>query len=211
MTVAEETPRLELSEFRGVNIGPIDLHLAPGECVSIGGPSGAGKTLLLRAIADLDPHEGVLRLDGRSFDEMTAPEWRRRVALLPPETAWWADRVRAHFPPNGKPALDALGLPDKALDWEVSRLSSGERQRLGLLRLLTRRPRVLLLDEPTANLDPTGVERVEALVADYRAREGAAAIWVSHDEHQRRRVGDRELRLSTGRLHAMDGSQEAAT
>jgi ABC-type iron transport system FetAB ATPase subunit len=210
MAAAEEASRLELAGFRGANIGPIDLRLEGGECVSIGGPSGAGKSLLLRAIADLDPHEGTLRLDGHSFDQMSAPRWRRRVGLLPPETAWWANRVRAHFPTDSEPDLEALGLPDKALDWEITRLSSGERQRLGLLRLLVNRPSVLLLDEPTANLDPSGVERVEALVAGYRSREAAAVIWVSHDDRQRRRVGDRELRMSAGELHPLEAPEEAS-
>jgi ABC-type iron transport system FetAB ATPase subunit len=82
----------------------------------------------------------------------------------------------------------------------VAQLSSGEKQRLALLRLMVNRPRVLLLDEPTANLDPENVTRVEKLVAAYLRREGAAVLWVSHDPEQTRRVAQRRLRLQAGRL-----------
>lgn len=210
MPGTDHPPRLGLAAFRALRVGPIDLILQGGECASLGGPSGAGKSLLLRAIADLDPHEGGLRLDGHDYLELTGPQWRRQVGLLPPETAWWAPRVGEHFPPNGQPALAALGFPEEAMGWEVTRLSSGERQRLGLLRLLAYRPSVLLLDEPTANLDPTGVERVEALIAEYRASTGAAVLWVSHDATQRQRVAERELRLIEGRLEPVTETQGAS-
>jgi ABC-type multidrug transport system ATPase subunit len=93
-----------------------------------------------------------------------APDWRRRVGLLPAESGWWADRVGAHFITTNDarnpattptPILARLGFEPDVLDWDVQRLSSGERQRLGLARLLLNRPEVLLLDEATANLDPT--------------------------------------------------------
>jgi putative ABC transport system ATP-binding protein len=82
----------------------------------------------------------------------------------------------------------------------VARLSSGERQRFALLRLLANRPRVLLLDEPTANLDPDNVIRVEKLVATYMAAEGAGVLWVSHDPLQTTRVARRTLWMEAGRL-----------
>lgn len=208
---AERPPRLELANFRCLRVGPIDLSLQAGECASLGGPSGTGKSLLLRAIADLDPHEGSLRLDGREHLELSGPQWRRQVGLLPPETAWWAHRVGEHFPPDSEPPLAALGFTESVMGWEVTRLSSGERQRLGLLRLLAYRPAVLLLDEPTANLDPRSVERAEALIADYRAGSGAAVLWVSHDSAQGRRVADQQLRLLEGRLEPAGEPDEDAS
>jgi ABC-type iron transport system FetAB ATPase subunit len=207
-STAEGAPRLELSRFSCLRVGPIDLRLQAGECISLGGPSGTGKSLLLRAIADLDPHEGGLRLDGNDNLELSGPHWREQVGLLPPETAWWARRVGDHFPADDTPPLAALGLPAEALSWEVTRLSSGERQRLGLLRLLAHRPAVLLLDEPTASLDTKGVKRVEALISDYRSSSGAAVLWVSHDAAQRQRVADRELRLANGRLEPAAALEE---
>jgi putative ABC transport system ATP-binding protein len=70
----------------------------------------------------------------------------------------------------------------------ISRLSTGERQRLALARLLALRPQVLLLDEATANLDPSNRDRVEDLIQYYRREQGAAVLWVSHDPDQRRRL-----------------------
>ena len=90
------------------------------------------------------------------------------------------------------------------MDWSVARLSSGERQRLALLRVLANRPPVLLLDEPTANLDEATTARVEALLKDYRTLHGAGVLWVSHDPQQLRRVADRHLRIADGRLQIVD-------
>lgn len=202
--------RLTLREFRYHSLGPIELELAAGETVAIGGPSGSGKSLLLRAIADLDPHLGVLELDGRGYLEFPGPDWRRRVGLLPPEPAWWAPRVRDHFETMDGVPLEALGFGAETADWTVERLSSGERQRLGLLRLLERRPAVLLLDEASANLDPEGTRRVESLVADYLRDEQACALWVSHDAEQRRRIGDRVLALEGGRISVQSPSPQRA-
>lgn len=128
------------------------LTVCSGEIVAIRGPSGSGKTVLLRAIADLDPNTGEVRLEGASRDSMSAPLWRRQVRFVPAESAWWADRVGDHFRTPKKTAKSAIeiGLPAESLDWEVARLSTGEKQRLGLLRAIEDDPPVLLLDEPTA-------------------------------------------------------------
>ena len=68
--------RLKLVQLKTHSIGPIDLELAPAECVGLYGPSGSGKTLLLRAIADLDPHSGDVLLDDQSCWLVPPPEWR---------------------------------------------------------------------------------------------------------------------------------------
>jgi ABC-type iron transport system FetAB ATPase subunit len=184
---------------RGV-VGPCDLAVAAGECLCVSGPSGAGKTLLLRAIADLDPHEGEVSLNGESCNTMRAPLWRRRVGLLPAESAWWQDTVGPHFADGEPELLRELGFPPEVLGWQVRRLSTGERQRLALARLLANEPEVLLLDEPTASLDPENVKRVEDLIARYRRQHRAAVVWVSHDPEQIARVAGRELRLHDGSL-----------
>jgi sulfonate transport system ATP-binding protein len=129
------------------------LRLFPGECLAVDGPSGSGKTRLLRILADLDPHQATIRLNDRAQQDYPAPEWRSRVALLPAESAWWLDSVGEHMPPGAAEWLPPLGLDPEAMHWQVARLSSGEKQRLALARLLARRPQLLLLDEPTANLD----------------------------------------------------------
>lgn len=195
---------LVLEEFSCRGLGPLGLQMAAGDCVALSGPSGSGKSLLLRAIADLDPHEGGLYLEGRSYQELSGPEWRRRVGLLPAETYWWEDRVGAHFAQPDAHLLELLGFGLECMEWHVSRLSSGERQRLGLARLLAQQPRVLLLDEPTANLDAANTGRVEACVKDYRRRHQTAVLWVSHNPEQRQRVASRQLQLELSRLKETD-------
>ena len=191
--------RLEIQEIRSLHVGPLSLSLAGGECLALWGPSGVGKTLLLRAIADLDPHGGEVLLDGKPQGESSGPAWRRRVGYLPAESAWWAERVADHFScgeERVRDELDSLGLERGCFGWEVERLSSGERQRLALLRLLTGEPDALLLDEPTANLDPDMTTAVERIVMAYREEREASVLWVSHDSRQRARIADRAIEMA---------------
>jgi ABC-type iron transport system FetAB ATPase subunit len=180
--------------------GPYSLCIEPGECVSLSGASGSGKSLLLRAIADLDTHQGLVLLNGTPCESIAAPQWRRQVALLPVESQWWQDEVGAHFESDECPYLEPLGFSSDALGWQVSRLSSGEKQRLALARALMHRPSVLLLDEPTASLDAKATAAVEQLVADYRRDSNAAVLWVSHDPQQAARVARRHYRLAADGL-----------
>lgn len=182
------------------SLGPLDLELAPGEIVGLAGASGSGKTRLLRAIADLDPHEGRVRLGDRDRAGMAGHEWRRRVALVPAESRWWHDIVGSHFPHGTASLPDSLGLPDEALGWSVDRLSSGEKQRLALFRATSRAPAALLLDEPTANLDADSTAAVESWLTGLVRRRGLPALWVAHDASQLARVADRGYRIADGRL-----------
>lgn len=190
---------LRISSLTTLHLGPIDWKINRGECVSLSGASGSGKSLLLRAIADLDPHEGEVSLGDRSAESMPAHEWRRHVGLLPAEPFWWSERVGDHFDQQDQALLEAIGLPAEAFGWTVARCSTGERQRLALARLLQNRPQVLLLDEPTAALDPQSAEQVEGILEQYRQDNNAAVIWVSHDPSQRERVAQRHY-LIEGRL-----------
>ncbi len=178
----------------------VSFRLDDGELVALSGASGSGKTRLLRAIADLDLNRGEVRLDGVLREEIDPRSWRRRVACLPAESRWWAERVGEHFrDPEGVP-FDRLGLDPAIPGWRVDRLSSGERQRLAILRLLENRPRVLLLDEPTANLDPRSTERVETLVREYLDSDAASCLWVTHAADQIARIASRRLQLAGGVL-----------
>ena len=192
---------LHLQQFATRHVGPLELCIAAGECVGLHGASGSGKTLLLRAIADLDPHQEEASLDGAVSSSLPAPDWRRSVALVIAESQWWCEHVGEHFDHGVNDAwLEQLGLPAAAMAWEVSRCSTGERQRLALLRTLMHEPAALLLDEPTGNLDLESTRRVEALLDDYRRQRQAALLWVSHDPGQIARVARRSFLLRDGKL-----------
>lgn len=197
----------------------LDLELASRELVAVRGATGAGKSLLLRALAQLDPlDEGELRLLGRPADEWPPPAWRRRVAylhqspvLLPGTVeenlrapfAWKEHADRTFDAGRALARLEPLGRDRAWLQREAENLSGGERQITALVRALDAGPTVLLLDEPTAALDPTATGQLEALVRSWLDEdEGGprAVLWVTHDEDQARRVGRRRLQLEDGRL-----------
>jgi UDP-glucose/iron transport system ATP-binding protein len=174
------------------------MQVEDDQCCSIAGASGSGKTLLLRAMADLSVHNGTMQLDDQRCDQIPAHEWRKKVAYLPAESAWWFDTVGPHF--DAEMDFSSLGFDEDVRGWHINRLSSGERQRLALLRLLTHKPKVLLLDEPTASLDPGNIGTVEQLLQHYRQQQQAIMIWVSHDAIQRKRVAQRHFELVDGKL-----------
>lgn len=192
---------LAIRQLARPGLAPFDLDLADGECVSLRGPSGAGKTILLRAIADLDPNDGTVSLDGVDRETIPAPRWRRNVCYMPAEPGWWADTAADHFEDRAAASglLPELGLPADVLDRPLSRLSTGERQRLALARMLQFSPRVLLLDEPTSGLDPDTTARVEALLRKETGR-GAAVLLVTHARDQAARMARRHFSVDGGRV-----------
>ncbi len=130
-------PLLEISDLHRVGLTPAKRFSLPdGTCIAVRGPSGAGKTLLMRAIADLDPNEGRVALDGEDRAAMPAPLWRRRVTYVPAEPGWWADTIGEHFVDwaGALPLIERVGLTDAAKSWPVARCSTGERPGLALVR-----------------------------------------------------------------------------
>ena len=194
---------LDITNLSTDLIGPVNLFIAAGECVAVLGASGSGKSLLLRAIADLDPHDGEVSLKGRRCSEMPANEWRRLVALVPAESGWWSDYVGEHFASAPDPAalLEAVGLTD-AFGWEVARLSTGERHRLAIARALQGHPQALLLDEPTASLDAAAAQGIENLLKQ-QLKHGVAVLLVTHDHGQARRLAARSYEMTGGQLVQM--------
>jgi putative ABC transport system ATP-binding protein len=194
-----DAPLLQARDLRTKILKPASFSLAAGDCIAVKGPSGAGKTLLLRAIADLDPDRGLVSLEGRDRSTIPGPEWRRLVGYMPAELGWWAETVGEHFGDWTAAAavLTNLGIPEEAKSWPIARLSTGERLRLALVRALIIRPKVLLLDEPTAALDAASLAVVESLIAT-RIRAGLAVLWVTHDAGQASRMGQRQLVVEAG-------------
>jgi len=122
--------------------------------------------------------------------------------MLPAESDWWHDDVGSHFDdeitPNEILLLQQLGFDLDIMHWSIERLSTGERQRLAIFRLLVNRPAALLLDEPTASLDPKNISRVESLLQNYWQENLLPTIWVSHDNHQLQRIANRQMVMQPG-------------
>lgn len=193
-----------INKLSFLHCGPIDLEIKSVEIIGLSGVSGSGKSRFLRALIDLDEHEGEVRLDEVRQLAIAGHAWRKKVALLAAETSWWFDTVGEHFSGVSENQFQsgvlALGLSKEIPGWSIARLSSGEKQRLGLLRLLQNRPAVLLLDEPTANLDKHSTRLFETLVKEYLVSASACAIWVSHDIEQLAGLCQRRYELHQGVL-----------
>lgn len=192
---------LIIEQLQRPGLQSINLNVAEGACIAIRGQSGAGKSLLLRAIADLDPSKGDVSLDGKSRDDMSANKWRQMVCYVPAESGWWMDQVGEHFddPDIASGYLVRLGFPDDAMTWRVDRLSTGERQRLALLRAMVQGPRVLLLDEPTSALDPEATAKVESLIHEKIAGD-VSIVMVTHDKLQAARMSSERYVIEAGAL-----------
>jgi ABC-type multidrug transport system ATPase subunit len=195
---------LRLRQLAPLGLEPIDLTLGDGACLTVSGPSGSGKTIFLRAIADLDLNGGEAETANLVRSHVEASTWRASVAYVPAESGWWADGVGSHMPEGDpKPLLESVGLDLSCLDWTVSRLSTGERQRLALVRALISNPGVLLLDEPTSALDAESTAQVEQLIKDHQAR-GATVVLVTHDVEQRLRFSGHHAHIEHGRFEFQD-------
>jgi ABC-type multidrug transport system ATPase subunit len=196
--------RLQVDQLRSPLAGPFTFSLNAGECLAISGPSGAGKSLLLRMLCDLDPSSGSIGLDGAPRGSMSAPAWRAKVVYQPAEAGWWDPTPASHFKPEQmervRALLPRLGLSADKLDTEVRLLSTGERQRMALLRSLACQPQVLLLDEPTAALDPESTAAVEQLLQE-QMKAGMALILVTHSEAQAQLLGSLRMRMENRQLH----------
>ncbi len=179
----------------------------PSGSTALLGPSGSGKSTLLRLLNRLaDPDAGVVRFHGTDVRELDPLELRRRVGLVPqlpaPVPGSVADNVcfgprleGREVDPEGPVRL--AGLDPSFLDRDASRLSVGEQQRVMLARALALEPEVLLLDEPTASLDPTATGAVEDAL---RGLHDVSLVLVTHSRDQADRLTERTIRLRDGRV-----------
>ena len=176
----------------------LSFEVAAGECLAVEGPSGSGKTRMLRAIADLDPAGGYVHLDGVERGEMRGPAVAPSRSLCLGRARLVGARPGASI--SRKSArldrlLSALALDAGHLDRPLAELSTGERQRLGLIRALADEPRVLLLDEPTSALDATSAAMAEELIK-FQLLAERIVLLVSHDVAQIERLAHARLQLA---------------
>lgn len=191
--------RIESLEVYGLE--PVSFKVAGGECLAVQGASGSGKTVLLRALADLDPVEGRVFLEGTERNALSGPEWRKRVRYAAAEPGWWGETPREHF--MHSEGLDklvtSLGLKASQLDQSIAQLSTGERQRMALARAISDSPSILLLDEPTGALDAKATALAERVIKR-QLKKGHAIILVSHDPAQVKRLASRKLTIRGGKI-----------
>lgn len=183
---------LDLAEARrgGVPVlGPLRLDVAEGETVALTGPSGIGKTTLLRLVAGLEPSDGRVAVAGRVamvFQEPTLLPWRSasdnlRIAARvdAAEAGRWLERV----------GLGGLGAR------HPRSLSLGQQRRLSLARAFAARPALLLMDEPFVSLDPETALAMMDLFARLRRGSGVATLLVTHVEAEAERLATRIVTL----------------
>jgi lipoprotein-releasing system ATP-binding protein len=195
LTRTYDTATGGLTVLRGV-----DLDIMPGEIVGLIGPSGSGKSSLLHAAGLLEhPTEGEVKIDGEAVADLSDHD-RTRIRLdrigfvyqfhhllpefdardnvaLPLRIAGWK---QADARARAGELLTALGLADR-LTHQPSQLSGGERQRVAVARALANRPRLLLADEPTGNLDPGTSQTVFEALHDVVKQTGVAALIATHN------------------------------
>jgi tungstate transport system ATP-binding protein len=199
--------------YAGRTVLDIDrLEVRPGEILGLVGPSGAGKSTLLRLLNFLEaPAGGTITFAGQPIPAGQAPlELRRQVTTVFQRPVLQQATVQANVgyglrlrgqTPDGQVdrMLARVGLADFARQPARS-LSGGEMQRVALARALVIRPAVLLLDEPTANLDPYNVGLIEEIIRGHNAEHGTTVILVTHNVFQARRLAHRAGLLLGGKL-----------
>ena len=203
----------------------VDLHADRGQLVGVIGPNGAGKSTLLRAISGILRHQGgTVWLDGTELHAISAKEIAARLALVPqiaPYTHGFTalelvlmgryphlGRFQIEGREDDRIAKDAMRVTEteQFADRTLDTLSGGERQRVFVSRALAQQPRILLLDEPTSNLDIFHQIKVLELVRQL-VDEGLTAVAAIHDLHMAARYCDRLILLNDGRVLA-DGLPE---
>jgi putative ABC transport system ATP-binding protein len=207
----------ELGEVTVKALRGVDLTVKRGEFLVILGPSGSGKTTLLNCLGGIDsPTAGTIKVEGNnigSFNEGRLSEYRRNKVgwifqffnLIPSLTA--AENValalemagdRKNMMDRSREALSLVGIPDKA-NMFPSQLSGGEQQRVAIARALVKRPKIVLADEPTGNLDWVTGQKIAELMKDLNMKEGITFVVVSHDISITD-VADRVVHLMDGQI-----------
>lgn len=187
-----------------------DLSLDRGEIVAIVGASGSGKSTLLRTVNRLiDADGGTITMGGKDIKGMDTMQLRRKVGMVFQIPVLFPGTVRENVSyglklqgrsnlKKVKRALKDASLPISYLDRDAERLSVGEQQRVSIARVLAMEPKILLLDEPTASLDPRATRKVEQTITRLKKERGLCILWVTHMPAQASRVADRVAMLKDG-------------
>jgi putative ABC transport system ATP-binding protein len=195
------------------------MEVKEGEFVTIQGTSGSGKSTLLNMLGGLDrPSSGEIMFEGKPLGPLTKKEMARyrRAAvgmifqnfnLIPTMTA--AENISLALAFGGfrgaarearaRALLERVGLADR-MTHRPSELSGGEQQRVAIARALANRPRVLLADEPTGNLDSTRAQELLALLREMVGSDGLTILMVTHDRELAQRFADRIIQMKDGRV-----------
>ncbi len=196
-------------------INNISFSVAIRARVTLVGPSGCGKSTLLRTIVGLDPvSSGRILFQGRTVEDWTIPEWRRRIGLvfqLPylfsgtvKENLLFGPRLH-HVPIKNETDfaihyLDQVGLPNELLDRPSHQLSVGQQMRVSLARTLANQPQILLLDEPTSSLDEHSARQILDLINRLNRENEITTIVATHQLTTVEHLGGRVLRMDQGEL-----------
>jgi putative spermidine/putrescine transport system ATP-binding protein len=198
-----------------VAVGPVTLDIARGEIVALLGPSGSGKTTLLRLLAGFEtPDAGRITVDGE--DVTPVPPARRRCGMVFQHYALFphldvGENVAFGVGADaGRKVADALALVELPgfERRKVQELSGGQQQRVALARALAPEPRLLLLDEPLSNLDPTLRERTRRELRALIKRVGITSLFVTHEQDEAFDLGDRIAVLNRGRVEQVGTADE---
>jgi tungstate transport system ATP-binding protein len=188
-----------------------DLAMRRGESFVLLGPTGAGKSTLLRLLTGIDyPDDGVVQFSGDPLDQRAPLSLLRRITMVHQRPILLNDSVASNVAfglrargcrrdPAVQDMMRRLGL-ERLAGQNARRLSGGQMQLVALARALLPEPEALLLDEPTANLDPAYVALVEEVIAEAQAARSMTVVWATHNLFQARRVGASVALLLDGRI-----------
>jgi len=199
----------------------LSFEVKPGEMLTVLGPSGAGKSSLLRCLNRLNPADsGEVFLNGTEVRSMDILDLRRRMGMVFQTPALIPDTVavnvglgpslrhQAVSESEIQDLLKQVGLPRELMTRQVETLSVGEQQRVAFAQVLANQPDVLLLDEPTAALDPTAALTIENLIKDIHSRLHTVTVLVTHDIPQAIRFNTQTMVLVNGSVLAQGNIQD---
>lgn len=204
-----------------VALDAVDLHLAQGETLAIIGPSAAGKSVLMKCLVGIySADQGTITLDGDDVSQTNAdkrPEWAERIGMLFQQNALFdsltvwenicfrqielgtmrRDEARTH----ALELLGLVGLAESSADLKPNDLSGGMQKRVGIARAISSEPSILLLDNPTAGLDPVLSNHIELMIAKIARQRGTTVISITNDMHIARTRYQNLMMMHNGKVY----------